>query len=58
VFEEIGENLLALGRGAEAQPWFARAWQLLQDDPEVAGDAARRERLRGLAQAPASERKP
>jgi len=58
VFEEIGENLLALGRGAEAQAWFARAWQLLQDDPEITGDAARRERLRGLAQAAAPERKP
>ena len=25
VFEEIGENLLALGRAPEARPWFARA---------------------------------
>jgi uncharacterized protein YbaP (TraB family) len=25
VFEEIGENLLALGRAGEAKPWFAKA---------------------------------
>ena len=25
VFEEIGENLLALGRSGEAKPWFAKA---------------------------------
>lgn len=58
VDEEIGENLLALGRGAEAQPWFARAWPLLENDPEVAGDPARRERLRRLAQEAPPARKP
>jgi len=35
VYEEIGENLLALGRAAEARPWFARAHEqhLLDSSP-------------------------
>lgn len=33
VQEEIAECLLALGRSAEAKPWFARAYQLLSEDP-------------------------
>jgi tetratricopeptide (TPR) repeat protein len=32
VEEELGENLLALGREAEAQPYFARAYQALAQD--------------------------
>ncbi|MEO8136084.1 MAG: tetratricopeptide repeat protein [Betaproteobacteria bacterium] len=49
VFEEIGENLLALGRGFEARPSFARAWALLRDDPELrANEGGRLARLREL----------
>ena len=49
VFEEIGENLLALKRDGEAQPNFARAYALLKDDPSLqANDVARLERLRKL----------
>ena len=29
VFEELGENLLALGRDAQARDHFAKAWELL-----------------------------
>jgi tetratricopeptide (TPR) repeat protein len=36
--EEIGECLLALGRAAEAAPYFARAWALLKDDPWLVRD--------------------
>ncbi len=32
VYEEIGENLLALGRGEEAAAYFSRAHELLSDD--------------------------
>ena len=32
VFAEIGENLLAQGRGAEARPHFARAHAILSQD--------------------------
>ncbi len=50
VFEEIGENLLALGRGTDARPNFARAYELLKDDKFMqANEAARLERLRTLA---------
>jgi tetratricopeptide (TPR) repeat protein len=49
VFEEIGENLLALKRDAEATPSFARAYALLKDDKYLqANEAARLERLRAL----------
>jgi tetratricopeptide (TPR) repeat protein len=50
VFEELGECLLALGRGDEARPHFARAADLLAGDPSLADDPARLERLRSLAQ--------
>lgn len=33
VCEELGENLLALGRPAEARPWFAQAHELLSREP-------------------------
>lgn len=33
VQEEQGENLLAMGRTEEARPHFARAYELLRDDP-------------------------
>jgi len=33
VFEEIAENLLALGRADESRPWFARAHVELAKDP-------------------------
>ena len=50
VFEELGECLLALGRGGEARQHFARAADLLAGDPSLADDPARLERLRSLAQ--------
>jgi tetratricopeptide (TPR) repeat protein len=47
--EEIGECLLALGRADEATPHFARAWELLKDDPWLARDESDRlARLRTL----------
>lgn len=47
--EEIAECLLALGRGEEARPHFARAWELLHTDPWLARDEKERlERLRRL----------
>jgi len=46
VHEELAENLLALGRSGEAREQFSRAYALLRDDRDVAGDAARLERLR------------
>jgi tetratricopeptide (TPR) repeat protein len=51
VFEEIGECLLALGRVDEAQAHFAHAVELLADDPSLADDPERLERLRSLARA-------
>jgi tetratricopeptide (TPR) repeat protein len=52
VFEEIGENLLALRRNAEARVSFARAHALLKDDQYLqANEAARLERLRRLGDA-------
>jgi tetratricopeptide (TPR) repeat protein len=48
--EEIGECLLALGRGEEARPHFARAYEVLSADPWLAeAESARLERLRALA---------
>jgi hypothetical protein len=32
VFEEIGECLLALQRGEEAKPYFAKAYEVLSQD--------------------------
>ncbi len=44
--------MLALGRGTEARPSFARAYELLKDDKFMqANEAPRLERLRALAQA-------
>jgi tetratricopeptide (TPR) repeat protein len=49
VFEELGECLLALGRGEEARPHFARAYAMLAEDPWLReNEAGRLERLRGL----------
>jgi len=51
VFEELGENLLALGHPAEARPHFARAWELLSADRSLGRpDDARLARLRQLGQ--------
>jgi tetratricopeptide (TPR) repeat protein len=50
VFEEIGECLLALGRDAEARPWFARAWSALSTDEWlVRTEPDRLDRLRELS---------
>ena len=47
--EEIGECLLQLGRRKEAVPQFARAWELLHDDPWMKQNEARRlDRLKEL----------
>ncbi len=52
VDEEIAECLLALGRGEEAKRHFARAAQLLGEDPWfVAEEAPRLARLRSLSAA-------
>lgn len=49
VLEEIGENLLALGKTEEAKPHFAKAHQLLSQDTWLAqNEAARLERLEQL----------
>ncbi len=46
VYEEIGENLLALGRGEEAATYFSRAHELLSDDDWLADNESERlERL-------------
>lgn len=51
--EEIGECQLLLGRNAEAQRAFARAYSLLKDDPWLKQDEpARLERLRTLGGVP------
>lgn len=50
VFEEIAENLLALGRTAEARPYFQQAVEALsQDDWFVQNEAERLTRLKLLA---------
>ncbi|MGZ8273523.1 MAG: hypothetical protein ACXWUM_06375 [Burkholderiaceae bacterium] len=50
VFEEIAENLEALGRPAEATGYFRRAEQELAKDPQFARDeAARWQRITSLA---------
>ncbi|MBK8233315.1 MAG: tetratricopeptide repeat protein [Candidatus Eisenbacteria bacterium] len=52
VFEEMGECLLLLGRDAEAQPHFARAYALLsRDEWLAANEPARLERLKKLGEA-------
>jgi len=40
--EEIGENLLALGRDDEARAWFGKAWDLLKDDAWLQADESER----------------
>jgi tetratricopeptide (TPR) repeat protein len=51
VHEEIAECLLALGRGIEARPHFAAAYELLSQDPWPAERVAERiARLRKLSQ--------
>jgi tetratricopeptide (TPR) repeat protein len=50
VFEEIGECLLALGRGDEAAPWFGRAWEALSKDDWLAkNEPERLARMKQLA---------
>lgn len=50
VFEEIGECLLALDRAQEAQPYFAKAHELLSQDAWLAEkEPARLARLKELA---------
>ncbi len=52
VEEELGECLLALGRGEEAKPHFERAYDILsQDEWLVQNEPARMDRLQSLAQA-------
>ena len=47
--EEIAECLLLLGRNNEAKPHFARAWELLRNDPWLKQDEPQRlERLKQL----------
>lgn len=49
VSEELGENLLAIGKKDEAKPHFKRAYELLsQDDWMKKNEAARLERLKQL----------
>jgi tetratricopeptide (TPR) repeat protein len=47
VNEELAECLLALGRAEQARPHFARAWEILHEDPWLARDEA--DRLARLA---------
>jgi len=50
VFEELGECLLALNRGAEARPWFAKAHtELSKDEWLTANEKSRLDRLANLA---------
>ncbi|PHV12943.1 tetratricopeptide repeat protein [Chitinimonas sp. BJB300] len=48
VYEEIGENLLALGQNQEARPYFNRAFLVLAKDPWLVKNQA--ERLRRMYQ--------
>jgi tetratricopeptide (TPR) repeat protein len=51
VFEELGECLLALGRGEEARPWFAEAYELLSQDAWLAErEPGRLARLKSLGE--------
>ena len=48
--EELGECLHALGRTAEAKPWFARAHEAMSKDPWlVENEPARLQRIKELA---------
>jgi tetratricopeptide (TPR) repeat protein len=49
VYEEIGECLVALGKGAEAKSWFRKALPKLEAIDWVREDKARLDRLRKLA---------
>ena len=49
VFEELAENALVKGDAEAAKPYFQRAYELLKDDPDLASDKARLERLRTAA---------
>lgn len=49
VYEEMGECLLALGKAAEAKPWFRKALPKLEAIDWVRDDKPRIERLRKLA---------
>jgi tetratricopeptide (TPR) repeat protein len=50
-WEEIGECLLALGRGEEAPPYFGKAYERLSQDPWLKEhESERLERLRRLAE--------
>jgi tetratricopeptide (TPR) repeat protein len=49
--EELGEDLLALGRADEAKPYFKKAFELLSQDLELRDhDATRLKRLHDLSQ--------
>jgi tetratricopeptide (TPR) repeat protein len=57
VFEELGEIHLALAarepavdHAARAQAYFARAYAMLKDDPDLAGDEPRLARMKRLAE--------
>lgn len=54
VLEEIAECLLAQGKGDEARPWFAGAWEVLSRDPWLPeSEPERLERLHRLGAAAA-----
>jgi FAD/FMN-containing dehydrogenase/tetratricopeptide (TPR) repeat protein len=52
VYEELAECLHALGRPAEAAPYFAKAHELLAQMDWIAEDTARLERLQALSRFP------
>jgi tetratricopeptide (TPR) repeat protein len=52
VSEEIAEGLVAQGKTAEAKPYFAEAYALLKDAPELVSAPERLERLRTLGGVP------
>jgi tetratricopeptide (TPR) repeat protein len=57
VYEELGECLLALGRGPEARPYFRRAHSELAKDPWLReSEPARLARLRALGANPTRRR--
>lgn len=50
VYEELGECLLAMGKGEEAKPHFAKAYELLSKDEWLRNDEPKRlERLKRLS---------
>jgi tetratricopeptide (TPR) repeat protein len=48
VYEEIAESLLTIGNEAEAEGWFAAAYNELSKDPTVANDRDRLTRMKTL----------